>query len=69
VTPLEALAVDYVKLHDRLEQAFTQPTEGKTHQELAEISKQVGDVAREKDMMLAALRSHVRAAYTKELNQ
>jgi hypothetical protein len=69
MTPLEALAVDYVKSNGKLEKAVTRSTEGKTHEELAAMSKEVGELAREKDMMLAAIRSHVKAAYAGELNQ
>jgi hypothetical protein len=76
VTPLEKLAVDYVKLADKLAEARKKHRNsgGYRGQILTENDPDYlwGEVQRlrgEVDTMLAAIRSHVHAAYTKEINQ
>jgi hypothetical protein len=77
VTPLEALAVDYVKAHDN---------ELKTVKALSEHIRKLGprkpldveavklsearnEAGAKTRTLFAAIRSHVHAAYTEELNQ
>jgi hypothetical protein len=69
MSPLEALAVDYVKAADKLSEATKLPGQATNHAENIEATKEIIRAESQVRTMLAAIRSHIHAAYADELEK